>query len=133
MPQQPHFNSTLLTHHSLLIPLLQPAAIELPLLKELHIITAQHLPRPLRLDPQSPHPKDIPFDIPRQPPGPQIAKPACDYGACADAERDLVAVVGPLGLEELRANDAADLAYAGLEGESEGCSRGAGEGGGAPC
>jgi hypothetical protein len=99
MPQQPHFNSTLLAHHSLLIPLLQPAAIELPLLKELHIITAQHLPRPLRLNPQSPHPKDVPFDIPRQPPSPQIAKPACDYSGRADPEGHLVSIIRPFGLE----------------------------------
>jgi hypothetical protein len=123
--------STLLTHHSLLIPFLQPA-IEPPLLKKLHIITAQHLTRPLGLDPQSPHPKHIPFDIPRQPPSPQIAKPARDHGGRADPEGHLVSIVRPFGLEELRSDDAADLANAGLEGEGESCSGGASEGGGAP-
>jgi hypothetical protein len=120
-----------LPHHGLLIPLLQ-SAIELPLFKVLHIIATQDLPCPLSLDPQPPHSQNIPFNIPRQPPSPQITEPARDYSRSADSERSLVAIVRPFRLEELRADDAADLADAGLEGEGESCAGGAGQGGGSP-
>ena len=90
---------------------MQPA-VELPLIKIPYIVITQHLPSLLSLDAQSTHAKDIPFDIAGQPPSPQVARPTRYDSRSADAKRRLVAVVCPLFLEELRTDDATDLANA---------------------
>lgn len=70
----------------------------------------------------SPH---IPLHITREPPSPEVRKQAGDDGSRTDAKRRLVAVVRPLGAEQLRAHDAADLAHTALEGQREGRARAA--------
>jgi len=111
---------------------MQPA-VELPLIEIPHIVIAKHLSSLFSLDTQSTHAKNVPLNIAGQPPGPQVARPA-RYDSCsADAKRRLVAIVRPLLLEELRADDAADLTHAGLERQCKRGSSCASQGRRSPC
>lgn len=107
-------------------------AVELPLIEIPHVVIAEHFSSLFSLDAQSAHPKNIPFDIASQPPGPQVASPARYDSRSADAKRRLVAVVCPLFLEELRTDDATDLPYTRLEGQCECGSRCSSQGGRSP-
>jgi len=111
---------------------MQPA-VELPLIEIPHVVIAKHLASLLSSDAQSTHPKDIPFDVASQPPSPQVASPARYDSRSADAKRRFVAVVCPLFLEELGADDATDLADTGLEGQCKGGSRCSSRSGRSPC
>lgn len=101
---------------------MQPA-VELPFIKIPHVVITKHLPSLLSLDTQSTHAKNIPFDIAGQPPSPQVTGPARYDSRSADAKRRLVAVVCPLFLKELGADDATDLTNARLEGQCESGAR----------
>jgi hypothetical protein len=96
---------------TLSISFVQPA-VELPLIEIPHVVIAKYLSSFFSLNAQPADPKDIPFDIAGQPPGPQVASPARYDSRSADAKRRLVAVVCPLLLKELRTDDATDLANA---------------------
>lgn len=99
---------TIHSHRLISLPLTQPL-IEITLLIDLHIITRIHQALLLLRNAQSLHPKHIPLHIAGQIPGRQVKEQREDDSARADAEGHLVAVVRPLGAEELWANDAAAL------------------------
>lgn len=89
---------------------------------KLDILSRPDRPIFLRLNPQPSHPQHVSFISPSQPPRPTIRYPARPNRRRTDCETCFVPVMRKSALEELRTNDAADLADAGLKGESECCA-----------
>lgn len=82
----------------------------------------------MSLDPEALYPTDIVLILGRQIPCPAVEDPAHSDGRSTNAERSFVAVIGILGLEELRAYHSSYLSDTRLEGERESGARGAYQG-----
>ena len=72
---------------------------------------------------------DISLALSSDPPEPLVDDDSTCHACCTDYKGVLVAVVGPLGLEQLGCDDSTDLGNGGLKCEGECCPGGADESG----